>query len=184
MSYIFHITQRGQWEKAKILGNYRCNTLDTEGFIHCSTARQLVNVANRFFTNQQDLVLLFIDTNQVQAAIRYELAEINELFPHIYGELNLNAVFQVIDFVAGEDGYFKLPLEVRNLPSEETQNQDVNVREYVKQMSALLDLEIKDEYIDGVVTNFERIRSIAQLINEFPLSEDLESASLFTPEKF
>ncbi|HLO87621.1 MAG TPA: DUF952 domain-containing protein [Nostocaceae cyanobacterium] len=115
MSNIFHITQRRQWEDAKILGSYRGDTLEIEGFIHCSTAKQLVNVANRFFTNQQNLVLLFIDSDQVQAEIRYEQAEENEFFPHIYGELNTNAVFQVIDFVPGEDGYFDLPLEIINL---------------------------------------------------------------------
>lgn len=115
MSNIFHITQRQKWENYKILGNYRSDTLDTEGFIHCSTKQQLVDVANRFYAHQQDLVLLFINSNLVQAEIRYEEAEVNQLFPHIYGELNLNAVFQVIDFIPEEDGYFQLPLEVINL---------------------------------------------------------------------
>ncbi|MCM0592461.1 MAG: DUF952 domain-containing protein [Gloeotrichia echinulata IR180] len=115
MNTILHITQREEWEQAKRLGTYRGDTLDSEGFIHCSTATQVIWVANRFFVNQKDLVMLFIDSDKVKPEIRYEVAEIGELFPHIYGELNIDAVFQVIDFESGEDGFFVLPEEVINL---------------------------------------------------------------------
>ncbi|MEH2412406.1 DUF4089 domain-containing protein [Nostoc sp.] len=56
-----------------------------------------------------------------------------------------------------------------------------NVGEYVDQMTLLLDLELRDEYRDGVVANFERIRAIANLINSFPLAEDIEVAPVFEP---
>ena len=115
MSVILHITKRQQWEEAKPIGFYYSSTLETEGFIHCSKSTQIVKVANKFFTNQKELVLLFIDSDQVQAEIRYEPAEIGELFPHVYGELNIDAVYQVIDFEAGEDGLFELPQEVIDL---------------------------------------------------------------------
>ncbi|WP_193198184.1 DUF952 domain-containing protein [Nostoc sp. MG11] len=115
MNTIFHITQRQQWEQAKNIAIYRGDTLDSEGFIHCSKADQIVKVANTFFLNQKDLVLLFIDSDKVQPEIRYEEAEIGELFPHIYGELNIDAVFQVIDFEPGEAGLFELPQEVIDL---------------------------------------------------------------------
>lgn len=115
MNTILHITKSQQWEQAKNLGRYRADSLDSEGFIHCSKSTQILNVAKRFFDNQKELVLLFIDSEKVQAEIRYEPAEIGELFPHVYGELNIDAVYQVIDFEAGEDGLFELPQEVINL---------------------------------------------------------------------
>jgi uncharacterized protein (DUF952 family) len=115
MNTILHITKRQQWEKAKELNTYRADSLDSEGFIHCSKSTQIVKVANRFFHNQKELVLLFINSDKVQAEIRDEEAEIGELFPHIYGELNIDAVYQVIDFEAGKDGLFVLPQEVVNL---------------------------------------------------------------------
>ncbi|WGV26876.1 DUF952 domain-containing protein [Halotia branconii] len=115
MNTIFHITQRQQWEQANLIGSYRGDTLDSEGFIHCSQANQIVKVANRFFPNQSGLVLLAIDSNQVQAEIRYEAAEIGELFPHIYGALNIDAVYQVINFEPQENGFFELPPEVTDL---------------------------------------------------------------------
>lgn len=115
MKTILHITQFRQWEEAKTLGSYHANSLENEGFIHCSEANQIVKVANRFFKHQKGLVILFIDADKVKAEVRYEEAEIGELFPHIYGELNIDAVFQVIDFGCGEDGLFNLPPEVVNL---------------------------------------------------------------------
>ncbi|MEH1931385.1 DUF4089 domain-containing protein [Nostoc sp.] len=59
--------------------------------------------------------------------------------------------------------------------------EEFDVGEYVDQMALLLDLELRDEYRDGVVANFERIRAIANLVNEFPLPEDIEVAPVFQP---
>ncbi|MEH2273889.1 MAG: DUF4089 domain-containing protein [Nostoc sp.] len=56
-----------------------------------------------------------------------------------------------------------------------------NLGEYVDQMALLLDLQLRDEYRDGVVANFERIRAIANLVNEFPLAEEIEAAPIFEP---
>ncbi|WP_066378709.1 MULTISPECIES: DUF952 domain-containing protein [unclassified Anabaena] len=114
MNTILHITNREKWEEAKKIGNYHADSLDTEGFIHCSQVTQIIRVANRFFQHQKELVLLLINSDLVQPEIRYEIAD-GELFPHIYGELNLDAVYQVIDFEPGEDGLFELPPEVVSL---------------------------------------------------------------------
>lgn len=51
----------------------------------------------------------------MKAEIHYEASEVGELFPHVYGELNIDTVFQVIDFEAGEDDLFQLPQEVISL---------------------------------------------------------------------
>ncbi|MEH2269614.1 MAG: DUF4089 domain-containing protein [Nostoc sp.] len=59
--------------------------------------------------------------------------------------------------------------------------EEFNVGEYVDLMGLLLDLEIRDEYRDGVVANFERISAIANLVNSFPLAEDIEVAPVFEP---
>ncbi len=111
MKTLLHITQAEQWEQAKKNGSYRADSLDTEGFIHCSEANQVVKVANWLFRNQKGLLLLFIDAEKVKAEIRYDLVETGELFPHIYGELNVDAVFKVIEFEPGEDGLFTLSLD-------------------------------------------------------------------------
>lgn len=60
-------------------------------------------------------------------------------------------------------------------------NQGFDVGVYVDQMALLLDLQLRDEYRDGVVANFERIKAIAQLVNSFPLPEEVEAAPVFEP---
>ena len=115
MKTILHITQRHEWETAKNLGIYRSNTLDTEGFTHCSTIAQVIGSANRFFRHQHDLVILVIDVTLVKVQIIYEGASESNLFPHIYGGLNIDAVIQVIDLDAEPDGSFILPTEISKL---------------------------------------------------------------------
>jgi uncharacterized protein (DUF952 family) len=114
MNTILHITQRHEWEQAKNLGTYRSNTLDSEGFIHCSTLIQVIGSANRFFKGQTDLVILKIDIDRVTPEIRYEGADSGNLFPHIYGELNIDAVIGSIDLESHPDGSFVLPPEFVN----------------------------------------------------------------------
>lgn len=98
MNVILHITQRQQWDEAKPTQAYRSDTLEPEGFIHCSTPLQLIKVANTFFANQKGLVLLCIDCDRVKHEIKYEGLETQELFPHIYGALNVDAVFKIQGF--------------------------------------------------------------------------------------
>jgi uncharacterized protein (DUF952 family) len=114
MNTILHITSRAEWENAKNLGTYRSDSLASEGFIHCSTIAQVIGSANRFFKGREDLVILSIDPDRVTPEIRDEGVDSNHLFPHIYGELNIDAVRQVTDLEAGSDGIFVLPLDLKN----------------------------------------------------------------------
>ena len=113
MKSIFHITPRQDWEKAKAAVVFRAKSLETEGFIHCSTAAQIVRTANLWFKNQTDLLLLFIDVDKVESEIRYDTVGKNDKFPHIYGALNKDAVFKVVEFEPGENGLFELPPEIQ-----------------------------------------------------------------------
>ena len=109
---ILHITTREAWEQAKQAGAYRGDTLDTEGFIHCSTVAQLIGVANARFRGRMDLILLVIDTGTLTPEVRWEAAEHGELFPHIYGPLNVEAVLKVLTLEPGADGRFAFPEHV------------------------------------------------------------------------
>ena len=108
---IFHITSRKAWEAAQAKGEYRADSLTTEGFIHCSTPAQVVAVAERFYTGQHGLILLVLDSGRIQAEVKYEAGtdKPGELFPHIYGTLNLDAVTRVLDFESDSAGNWILP---------------------------------------------------------------------------
>ncbi|WP_310488685.1 DUF952 domain-containing protein [Chamaesiphon sp. VAR_69_metabat_338] len=114
MNTILHITLADRWTKAKNLGTYRSDTLATEGFIHCSTLAQVVGSANRFFAGLEDVVIVVIDRDRVTAEIRDEGTDPRNLFPHIYGELNIDAVVKAVDLETGTDGLFVMPKELEN----------------------------------------------------------------------
>ena len=96
--YIYHVTTNKLWKEAQELGHYDSDTLATEGFIHCSTEPQVAGVLERYYQGQTDLVKLKIDKSKVERPLVFELAgSISEVFPHIHGALNLDAVVEVIN---------------------------------------------------------------------------------------
>jgi uncharacterized protein (DUF952 family) len=110
MDLILHIAKRNEWEKAQSSGSYRADTLESQGFIHCSTPEQVVRVADSLFCGHEDLVLLCIDSEKVEAEIRIENLEGgDDLFPHIYAPLTVEAVVEAVDFKPQSDGTFVLP---------------------------------------------------------------------------
>jgi uncharacterized protein (DUF952 family) len=107
---IYHITSQSAWEQAQENGSYQGDTLSSEGFIHTSTLLQINRTANKFYQGKNGLVLLEIDESKVIPEIKYEDAGAGEYFPHIYGELNLNAVARFLPFQPKEDGTFSFEL--------------------------------------------------------------------------
>ena len=108
---ILHITSKSAWSAAQQAGAYTADSLASEGFIHCSKIDQVLRVANAFFPAQSGLVLLVIDPARLSSELRWEAGtdKADELFPHVYGPVNLEAVISVLDFEPGEDGRFALP---------------------------------------------------------------------------
>ena len=108
---IFHITYRISWSAAQKAGAYSADSLISNGFIHCSKIDQILCVANTFYANQHGMVILVIVPSQLKPEVRWEAGtdKADELFPHIYGPLNLEAVVCVLDFEPGLDGKFHLP---------------------------------------------------------------------------
>jgi uncharacterized protein (DUF952 family) len=106
---IYHIALESDWQKALEKGEYRADSLETEGFIHSSTASQVERTANRFYNGDIGLVLLEIEVEKLPVEVKYEEALEGEWFPHIYGPLFLDAVRQVMPFEAGVDGLFHWP---------------------------------------------------------------------------
>ena len=106
---ILHICKKSAWNQAQNDGEYRGDTLESEGFIHCSTSQQVVEVADSLFKGAQDLLLLVIDERKVVSAIKFEDPGNGNLYPHIYGPLNLDAITKTVDFYPDLNGNFILP---------------------------------------------------------------------------
>ena len=108
---IYHITSEEAWLSQKNDPAYRGDTLESEGFIHCSTRDQVAATANRYYRGVHGLVLLEIDAHSLASPLRYEQVPGVGSFPHIYGPLNRDAVTQVFRFEPGLDGSFTFPEE-------------------------------------------------------------------------
>jgi uncharacterized protein (DUF952 family) len=95
---IYHVVTEANWKAALAQGFYEADSLLKEGFIHASKEMQVQGVLQRYYKNQINLLLLHIDESKLTAPLKYELApSINEEFPHIYGQLNIDAVIKVTD---------------------------------------------------------------------------------------
>jgi uncharacterized protein (DUF952 family) len=116
MPSIFHITTASAWEAARAAGAYEPASLRTEGFIHFSSAGQVVRVANAAFRGTPGLVLLRVETERLAPPLRYEMADdVAERFPHLYGALDLDAVVDVLPFPEGSGGFALPPQALRRL---------------------------------------------------------------------
>lgn len=112
---ILHITTRDKWQEAIQIGIYLDSSLESEGFIHCSTPDQILRSANEYYHGQSSLLLLCISSDKVKAPIVYEDSyNKGEQYPHIYGSLNLDAIIQAVDFPTNTDGSFSLPDAIRS----------------------------------------------------------------------
>lgn len=110
MKLLYHIAEEDAWRQAQQTGLYIPLSLAQEGFIHCSYREQVVPVANRFYFGRRGLVLLEIDPTLLRAEVRLENLEGGqELFPHIYGALNLEAVIRQMPFIPTAEGGFEFP---------------------------------------------------------------------------
>ena len=113
---ILHITTAPEWEAAAATGEYRAPSLESEGFIHCSTPAQVVHVGDWFYRDVPDLVLLCIDPGGLTSELLWEASSESFAgeFPHVYGPIPVGAVRAVVPWARGDDG-FEIPIEVRAL---------------------------------------------------------------------
>ena len=118
MKTIIIIARRDTWQQAQQVGQYTQSTVDSTladvGFIHCSFPEQTIEIVNRKYNGYDHLVLLFIDTAKVKAEIKYEgaLSGRAGTFPHIYGPLNIDAVYATVPLQKDESGQFVAPSEL------------------------------------------------------------------------
>ena len=111
MELIFHIAATPDWQAALHSGEYvvstRGRSLDDEGFIHAATEAQVAPVANAFYRDDDNLLVLVIDPGRLQPGIRYEPVPGWETpFPHIYGPLNVDAVVRTLPLERNAEGTF------------------------------------------------------------------------------
>lgn len=107
---IYKICPASVWREAERQGGYRGSADDRrDRFIHFSTQSQVAGTLAKHFAGQTGLFLIAIDANALGDALRWEPSRFGELFPHLYGELDLGAVRHVFTLQTRADGSHVIP---------------------------------------------------------------------------
>jgi uncharacterized protein (DUF952 family) len=107
---IYKICPASAWREAERLGVYRGSADDArDGFIHFSGASQVAETARKHFSGQSGLFLIEVDADALGDHLRWERSRNDELFPHLYGELDLGMVLNVMDMPLRSDGTHAIP---------------------------------------------------------------------------
>jgi uncharacterized protein (DUF952 family) len=133
---IYHLLTHEAWKEALEKEQYTHPSLKAEGFIHCSTKRQLLPTANRHFAEAEELVVLHIVERRVREILKYEPAANGEEYPHLYGKLDYEAVDDLSLLLRDEAGNWYWDLGT----SIEVQNDKPNV-DFIEAGSAALETE-------------------------------------------
>lgn len=102
----YHLVPTEVWERQKDAPQYLPEAFEADGFIHCTNGlEELLAVANRYYTgDHRPYRVLILKVDLIDSPVRYD--DPNEIFPHIYGPLNLSAVVGMLDAQRHEDGRF------------------------------------------------------------------------------
>ena len=110
MVKIYKICPASAWREAERQGVYRGSADDArDGFIHFSTAPQVPETLRKHYSGQRALFLVEVDGDALGSALRWERSRNDELFPHLYGELDLGAVLSVMNLSIRSDGGHDVP---------------------------------------------------------------------------
>ena len=109
LTVIYHITTASAWAAAQTAGEYEAPSLADEGFIHCSgDEAQTLRVVERLYSGATGIIVLDVDVIRLKAEVKREPSRSGEIYPHIYGKINLDAVVRVRDLTVDSDGHYQL----------------------------------------------------------------------------
>jgi len=107
---IYHMCHAEEWAAAVAAGVYRGSSQDrADGFMHFSTATQIVESARRHRAGQDGLLLLAVDAARFGDRLKWEPSRGGDLFPHLYGPLDPAESASAVALPLGPDGLHVFP---------------------------------------------------------------------------
>ncbi len=107
---LYKVLSADAWQQAELDGMFRGVGIDLEdGFIHLSARDQVKEMVAKYFANQDDLVLVSLDEDRLGDSLRWEASPNGVLFPHVHGDIQLQAVESVDPLPIGEDQVHQFP---------------------------------------------------------------------------
>ena len=94
---LYKIMSKQEWETAQAQGIYEGSEADRkDGFIHLSAPHQIRTTAEKHFSGKTDLVLVSVTQESLGPSLKWEASRGGDLFPHIYGPLQLDAISDAV----------------------------------------------------------------------------------------
>jgi uncharacterized protein (DUF952 family) len=105
----YHGTPAEHFDSISQTQPYVAPSFAQEGFIHCTDGEvRLAEILSAYYSDSKsDWLVLYIDKDRVAAPIKYQDPE--NVFPHIYGPLNRDAIIAVRELSRLPDGRFLAP---------------------------------------------------------------------------
>ena len=109
LKYIFKIIDLDEWQKVKQSETYLGSSKDIEdGYIHFSGEDQVKGTLEKYYSKQENLVLLKVETLKLDHLI-WEQASDGNMFPHLYSSLDLSNIVDEFEINLSDKGIHELP---------------------------------------------------------------------------
>jgi uncharacterized protein (DUF952 family) len=107
---IYHMCRADEWAEALRTGSYAGSSQDKDdGFIHFSTAAQIVASAVKHRAGQDDLVLIEVAAESLGENLKWEASRGGASFPHLYGALDVSKAARAASLKLGPEGRHLFP---------------------------------------------------------------------------
>ncbi len=88
-SFVYRVMLNNEWDEFKKKKKFFGNKLDIQsGFIHLSTKSQIKNTIEKYYKNQDSIIIFRINVKDIAKNLKWEISRNNQLFPHLYGFIN------------------------------------------------------------------------------------------------
>ena len=88
-SFVYSVMLNNEWDEFKKKKKFFGNKLDIQsGFIHLSTKSQIKNTIEKYYKNQDSIIIFKINVKDIAKNLKWEISRNNQLFPHLYGFIN------------------------------------------------------------------------------------------------
>ena len=110
LTVIYKICPDNLWRAAERTGVFAGAPIDVaDGFIHFSTAGQVVETAAKHFAGQEGLLLVRVHAEKLGDALKWEASRGDALFPHLYAPLKIADAHSVEPLPLGTGGTHVFP---------------------------------------------------------------------------
>ena len=88
-SFVYRVMLNSEWDEFKKKKKFFGNKLDIQsGFIHLSTKSQIKNTIEKYYKNEDSIIIFKINVKDIAKNLKWEISRNNQLFPHLYGFIN------------------------------------------------------------------------------------------------